>query len=154
MEYKLIDKTFYQELSPLIYEIASSHMQMRPDLFSEQHIMTKKQFKKRLKVNGFLGIAAYENDTLCGYCLCRIKIFGSKLSSDGKALWIDEFYICEKFRRQGYGKLLFEEIKRTAKEKSCGLIEFDVWSLNETAIKFYDSLGCTNQRITKEYLLQ
>lgn len=153
MEYKLIDKTFYEELSPLIYKLASSHVQMRPDLFPEQHIMTKKEFKKRLRVKGFLGIAAYENDTLCGYCLCRIKAFGTKLSPDSKALWIDEFYICEKFRRQGYGKLLFEEIKRTAKDKSCTLIEFDVWELNETAKRFYDSLGCINQRITKEFLL-
>lgn len=153
MEYKFIDKTFYEELAPLMYKISSSHVQMRPDLFSEQHIMTKKEFKKRLKIKGFFGIAAYKNNVLCGYCLCRNKTFSSKLKSENKAIWIDEFYICEEFRRKGYGKLLFEEIKRTALDKACSLIEFDVWSLNETAIKFYDSLGCTNQRITKEYLL-
>lgn len=153
MEYKFIDKTFYEDLAPLMHKIASSHMQMRPDLFPKQHILTEKEFKKRLKVKGFIGIAAYENTTLCGYCLCRIKIFSSKLNTENKALWIDEFYICEEFRRKGYGKLLFEEIKRIAKHKQCNLIEFDVWSLNETAVKFYDSLGCTNQRITKEYIL-
>lgn len=153
MEYKFIDKTFYEELSPLIYKIASSHVQMRPDLFPTQHIMSKKEFRKRLKIKGFIGIAAYENNTLCGYCLCRIKAFASKLNVSSKSLWIDEFYICEESRRKGYGKLLFEEIKRFAESESCTLIEFDVWSLNETAIKFYDSLGCTNQRITKEYIL-
>ena len=153
MEYKFIDKSFYEELSPLIYKIASSHVQMRPDLFPEQHIMTKKEFKKRLKVKGFIGIAAYKNNALCGYCLCRIKAFSSKLNTENKALWIDEFYICEEVRRKGYGKLFFEEIKRIAKSKQCNLIEFDVWSLNETAIKFYEALGCTNQHITKEYIL-
>ena len=153
MEYKFIDKTFYEELAPLMYNIASSHVQMRPDLFPEQHIMTKKEFKKRLKIKGVFGIAAYENNILCGYCLCLNKTFGSRLKPENKAIWIDEFYICEEFRRKGYGKLLFEEVKRTALNKSCSLIEFDVWSLNETAVKFYDSLGCTNQRITKEYLL-
>lgn len=154
MNFKSIDKTFYEELSPLICKIASSHVQMRPDLFPEQQIMTKKQFKKRLKIKGFIGIAAYENNTLCGYCLCRIKTFSSKLKPDNKSIWIDEFYICEDFRRKGYGKQLFEEIKRIAANKSCSLIEFDVWSLNESAIKFYDSLGCTNQCITKEYVLK
>ena len=153
MEYKFIDKTFYDELSPLMHNIASTHMQMRPDLFPEQHIMTKKEFKKRLKVNGFIGIAAYENSVLCGYCLCRIKTFNSKIKPENKTVWIDEFYICEEFRRKGYGKLLFEKIKKLATDNSCSLIEFDVWSLNETAIRFYDSLGCTNQRITKEYIL-
>ncbi len=153
MEYRFIDKTFYEELSPLIYKIASSHVQMRPDLFPEQHIMRKKEFKKRLKVKGFIGIAAYENNTLCGYCLCRIKAFGSKLNAESKALWIDEFYICEEARRKGYGKQLFEEIKKVAQEKSCDIIEFEVWELNETAKHFYDSLGCKNQRTTKEYIL-
>ena len=153
MQFKFIDKTFYDELSPLMYKIASLHMQMYPNIFPEQHIMTKKQFKERLKINGFIGITAYENNKLCGYCLCRIKSFSSKLNPDSKILWIDEFYICEEFRRKGYGKSLFEEIKKTAADKTCSAIEFDVWSLNETAMKFYDSLGCTNQRITKQYML-
>lgn len=153
MEFKFIDKTFYDELAPKIFELASFHARMRPDLFTEQSIMTKKQFKKRIKIKNFVGIAAYENNILCGYCFCRIKNFKSKESSNSNALWIDEFFVCEEFRKQGYGTRLFEEIKKVAKENSCNIIELDVWEFNETAKQFYDSIGFRNQRITKEFLL-
>ncbi len=153
MDFRFIDKSFYNELAPQIYKIQSMHSLSRPDILPEIDIMTKKQFKERIKVKNFIGIAAYENNTLCGYCFCRIKTFTSKINSNCKALWIDEFFICEEFRKSGYGKQLFEKIKEVAKENSCAAIEFEVWEFNEAAQKFYDSLGCKNQKITKEYIL-
>lgn len=153
MEFRFVDKSLYNELAPQIYKIQSMHALSRPDILPEIEIMTKKQFKERIKIKNFVGIAAYENNALCGYCFCRIKTFTSKTNSNCKSLWIDEFFVCEKFRKAGYGKQLFEKIKEVAREKSCNTIEFDVWEFNETAQKFYDSLGCKTQKITKEYIL-
>lgn len=153
MEFKLIDKTLYYDIAPKSFDIANYHIQSRPDILNERKLMTKKEFKKRIKIKGFIGLAAYEGDVLCGYCFCRIKNFSSKIKSNNKLLWIDEFYICEQFRKNGYGTKLFREIERIAKENSCSLIEFDVWSFNETAQRFYDSLGCKNQAIKKGYIL-
>ena len=115
--------------------------------------MNKKSFKERIKIKGFLGIAAYKDDDLCGYCFCRIKDFTSSENSENKILWIDSFYIKEEFRRTGVGTEFFDEIKRIAKNKGCSLIELEVWEFNEGARNFYDSLGFENQRITKEYKL-
>lgn len=153
MKFKLIDKSSYEDVAPKSYELTLSHTEKRPDLFGEPALMTKKAFKNRIKVKGFVGIAAYENDALVGYCFCRINSFRSKESPESKRLWIDEFFICEEYRRQGYGTELSEEIKRTAKAHGCFVVEFNVWQMNETAQKFYDSLGCKNQRIIKEITL-
>ncbi len=153
MEIKFIDKTLYSDIAPKSFDVANYHIQNRPDLLNEHRLMTKKEFKKRIKIKGFIGLAAYENDILCGYCFCRIKSFSSKTKNNNKLLWIDEFYICEQFRKNGYGTRLFREIEKVAKENSCSLIEFDVWSFNEAAQRFYDSLGCKNQTIRKEYIL-
>lgn len=153
MEFRFIDKSFYNELTPQIYRIQSMHSLSRPDLFPEIETMSKKQFKERIKIKGFIGIAAYIDNSLCGYCFCRIKKFSSKINPESKSLWIDEFFICDEFRKSGYGKQLFEKVKEVAKENLCSSIEFEVWDFNENAQKFYDSLGCKTQKITKEYIL-
>lgn len=153
MEFKFIDKSMYEEIAPKSYELAMFHSQCRPDLFKEPVLMTKKYFKMRIKIRGFVGVAAYENTILVGYCFCRIKNFKSKTNQNSKSLWIDEFFVCNEYRRSGYGTKLFREIEKLAKQKDCGFIEFDVWQMNEAAQKFYDSLGCKTQRITKEFIL-
>lgn len=153
MEFKFIEKSLYSDIAPASFELGILHAKARADLLPPTEIMTKKQFNKRIKIKGFIGIAAYEGNVLCGYCFCRIKSFTSQTKAKNKLLWIDEFFVCEPFRRNGCGRMLFEEIKRVAKEKSCSIIEFDVWDFNETAKRFYDSVGCKSQRIIKEYVL-
>ncbi|MBR3768740.1 MAG: GNAT family N-acetyltransferase [Clostridia bacterium] len=153
MIFKLIDKSCYEKIAPLSLKLAELHAAQRPDLFQETKIMSKKEFIKRIKLKGFLGIAAYKNDMLCAYCFCRIKHFKSKQNPDTASLWIDEIFVKEEYRRNGVGTALFEEIKRIAKEKDCAIIEFDVWELNDAAKKFYDELGCKTQRTLKEYKL-
>lgn len=153
MIFKLIDKTYYEKVAPLSLKLAELHASQRPDLFQKTEIMSKKEFNKRIKVKGFLGIAACENDTVCAYCFCRVKHFKSKMHPDTASLWIDEIFVKEEYRRNGVGTALFEEIKRIAKEKNCSIIEFDVWEQNDSAQKFYAALGCKTQRILKEYKL-
>ena len=153
MEFKFIDKTFYDEIAPKSLELAMFHAKNRTDLFFEPSLMSKKDFKERIKIKGFVGIAAYENDVLVGYCFCRIKNFKSIQNDNSKSLWIDELFICPEYRRHGYGTKVFTELKEIAKRNDCFIIEFDVWQLNESAQKFYDSLGCTTQKITKEIIL-
>ena len=153
MDFKLIDKNFYDEIAPKSHELAVFHTKNRPDLFFEPELMSKKEFKKRIKIKGFIGVAAYENNKCIGYCSCRIKNFSSKDNPKSKSLWIDELYISPEYRRSGYGTKLFEEIQNIARKNNCFIIEFDVWQMNESAQKFYDSLGCKTQRITKEFLL-
>lgn len=150
MDFRFIDKTFCDEIAPKSLELAKFHAKSRPDLFFEPTLMSKKDFKERIKLKGFLGVAAYENNELVGYCFCRIKSFKSIQNGRSKSLWIDEFFICKEFRRSGYGTQLFNELKKIAVSNDCCIIEFDVWQMNEKAQKFYASLGCKNQRITKE----
>ena len=153
MEFKFIDKTFYDEIAPISLELAILHAKSRTDLFFEPVLMTKKDFRERIKIKGFVGIAAYENDVLVGYYFCRIKSFKSQENANSKSLWIDELFVCPEYRRSGYGTEIFTKLKEIAKENDCFIIEFDVWQLNDTAQSFYDSLGCKTQKVTKELIL-
>lgn len=153
MEFRFIDKTFHDEIASKSLELAMLHAKNRTDLFFEPTLMSKKDFRERIKIKGFIGVAAYENDVLVGYCFCRIKNFKSMQNDNSKSLWIDELFICPEYRRLGYGTKIFTELKEIAKRNDCFIIEFDVWQLNESAQKFYDSLGCKTQKITKELIL-
>ena len=153
MEFRFIDKNLYDEIAPKSLELAMYHARNRTDLFFEPSLMSKKEFKKRIKIKDFIGVAAYENDVFVGYCFCRIKSFKSKDNEKSKSLWIDELFICPQYRRLGYGTKVFTEIQKIAKSNDCFIIEFDVWQVNESAQRFYDSLGCKTQRITKEFIL-
>ena len=153
MEFKLIDKNLYDEIAPKSHELAMFHAKNRTDLFFEPELMSKNDFKKRIKIKGFIGVAAYENNKFIGYCFCRVKNFSSKNNPKSKSLWIDELFVSPEYRRSGYGTKLFEEIQNIARKNNCFIIEFDVWQMNESAQKFYDSLGCKTQRITREFIL-
>ncbi len=153
MEFKLIDKSFYDDVAPKSYELAMFHAKNRTDLFFEPTLMTKKDFTKRIKIKGFIGVAAYESNEFVGYCFGRIKSFKSQDNEKAKSLYIDELFVCSEYRRSGYGTKFFAELQRIAKRNDCFIIEFDVWQMNESAQMFYDSLGCKTQKITKEFIL-
>lgn len=69
------------------------------------------------------------------------------------------FGVGEGHRRQGIGRALFAAIRDAARERGLTRIELDVWAFNESAVRFYESIGfhtyrsymaCTLDENTKE----
>ena len=56
----------------------------------------------------------------------------------------------KKFRRNGYGKILINEINKKAKKENCNRIELICWNFNKNAIKFYEKMGMKVQKLTME----
>ena len=79
--------------------------------------------------------------------ICREKVTKEHINlCDKKVMWIDEICIDEKYRRKGIGKLLIQEVKKEAKENNCNKIELNCWEFNESAMRFYESIGLKTQR--------
>ena len=55
----------------------------------------------------------------------------------GKNLYIEDLIINEKFRREGIGLKIFEELKKFAKNTSCVGIALQVLDWNKIGINFY-----------------
>jgi GNAT superfamily N-acetyltransferase len=55
----------------------------------------------------------------------------------GKCLFLEDIIITENERGKGYGKLLFNEVAKVAREKKVRRMEWQVLEWNEPAIKFY-----------------
>ncbi len=67
----------------------------------------------------------------------------------GKNLYIEDLIINKKFRREGIGLKIFEELKKFAKNTSCVGISLQVLDWNKIGINFYKKL---NMKFDKEWI--
>ena len=56
-------------------------------------------------------------------------------------IYLEDLFVRPAHRGRGVGRALFEHLARLARERGCGRLEWAVLDWNETAIRFYDSLG-------------
>lgn len=69
------------------------------------------------------------------------SFFFAYYSWSGRALYLDDLYVKEAFRKQAIGKMLFEAVLAYAKENNCNKMRWLVSKWNTNAIGFYKSIG-------------
>ncbi len=73
-------------------------------------------------------------------------------------IWLEDLFVREERRGEGYGAALLTELARLAVERECGRLEWSVLDWNKPSIGFYKSLGAvpmeewTTFRLTGEAL--
>ncbi|MGE0447669.1 MAG: N-acetyltransferase family protein [Vicinamibacterales bacterium] len=73
-------------------------------------------------------------------------------------LFLEDLYVRPAFRRRGIGRRLLTRLAAVAVERGCGRFEWNVLDWNESAQRFYESLGArpmtewTTYRLTGEAL--
>ena len=134
-----------KEFFDLCYEGFLFHYEHRKDIFKNISIdVLKEHVLNQIKNDGLQILLIEENNEIIGYLSYEIK---EKVT---KSLWIDEFVIKEKYRHNGYGTKLMNQVKEIAIKEKVDRIEFNCWSFNENALKFYRKLGYLEQRIIFE----
>ena len=82
-----------------------------------------------------------ENDKgkIMGYALffCTFHTWG------GKAIYLDDLYIKEEYRRHSVGSMLIYALVDQAKRQNCKSLRWQVLNWNKEAIDFYKKLGAT-----------
>ena len=69
---------------------------------------------------------------------------------------MEDLYIREEYRKNGYGKGFLKKLAQIAKERDCGRLEWSCLDWNKPSIDFYLSLGAepmdewTVYRLTRE----
>ena len=132
------------------------HHKGRPDLFK---FGAKKYFDEELiqiledeKKPVF--VAVDENDYVLGYAFCIFQQHkDNAILTDIKTLYIDDLCVDERKRGRHIGKTLYNAVLAFAKEHDCYNVTLNVWSLNENAVKFYQSCGMVPQKVGMETLL-
>jgi GNAT superfamily N-acetyltransferase len=82
-------------------------------------------------------IAEWDGQAI-GYAL----FFGIYSSVKGSGIFLEDLFVREAFRGRGIGRALLAEVARIARQEGSYGIRWEVLGWNESAIKFYKSLGC------------
>jgi len=83
-------------------------------------------------------IIAYAGDTPAGFALF-FHNYSTFLGRRG--LYLEDLFVLPAFRSRGVGRRLLSYLARLAVERKCGRLEWWVLDWNESAIRFYQSLG-------------
>jgi GNAT superfamily N-acetyltransferase len=82
-------------------------------------------------------IAETDDQEVVGFA----TFFFAYYSWTGKALYLDDLYVKEAFRKQGIGKQLLEAVIEFARLECCRKVRWQVSNWNANAIEFYKKMG-------------
>ena len=100
----------------------------------------------------FVGVD--ESEEVMGYAFCIFQQhIGSHILTDIKTLYIDDLCVDETLRGQHVGRQLYDYVVQFAKDSGCYNVTLNVWSCNESAMRFYEKCGLKPQKIGMEVIL-
>ena len=140
----------------LLKQVCLVHHKCRPDIFKVGTKYSTEELKAILKddIRPIL-VSVDENDNVQGYCFCIYQQhLNNSVLTDIKTLYIDDLCVDETLRGKHIGKELYESAVELAKDTGCYNLTLNVWSCNQSALKFYESLGLLPQKIGMELILK
>ncbi len=145
-------KSDYAAVDRLLLQIHQVDVNCRPDMFSPiDQYMTRESYESLVSSKNVISILAQEHREIVGCC------FVSMLERSGmarmKTAYIDLLVVDEKYRHQGIGKKLFQEVERRSKKIGAQRVNLTVWSYNKIAVSAYESYGMTPLRNVYEIAL-
>ena len=143
-------------LNRLLEQVLMVHHVGRPDLFKfGAKKYTDEELKEILVDDSrpiFVGVD--ESEEVMGYAFCIFQQhIGSHILTDIKTLYIDDLCVDETLRGQHVGRQLYDYVVQFAKDSGCYNVTLNVWSCNESAIRFYEKCGLKPQKIGMEVIL-
>jgi len=88
--------------------------------------------------NWFDCIVAEDTSRVVGFALyCRRY----EAHTRSRTLWLADLCVAPDHRNKGVGKMLISALKTTAAELGCQAVALDLWTRNEHARRFYESVG-------------
>ena len=139
----------------LLRQVGRVHHEGRPDLFhgNAQKYSASQVLDMLDKSSAPIFVAVEENKVL-GYGFCIMEQYQKhSVMNDRLTLYIDDLCVLEECRGQHIGSAIYQKILEYAKYRGCYNVTLNVWSCNESAMKFYESMGLKPQKVGMEAIL-
>ncbi len=143
-------------INNLLRQVLMVHHNGRPDLFkANAKKYTDEQLAELIKNDTKpIFVCVDEEEQVLGYAFCVWQQHrNNEILTDIKTLYIDDLCVDETCRGQHIGKSLYEHVLAYAKENKFYNVTLNVWSLNESAMKFYEACGLVPQKVGMEKIL-
>ena len=156
MKVRMAQEKDIERIHSLLSQVAMVHHKGRPDLFKQgKSKYTDEELKALLQDRSRPILAAVDdNDCMQGYAFCIFQQYKDhNIMTDIKTQYIDDLCVDETMRGKHIGKLLYNAALDYAREHGCYNLTLNVWSCNESAMKFYESCGLKPQKVGMEVIL-
>lgn len=155
MNIRFAAETDLPEINKLLYQVCMVHHNGRPDLFraGAKKYTDSELIKIIHDEKTPVLVAADENNIIRGYAFCIFQEHHSGSLTDIKTLYIDDLCVDEDCRGKHIGTLLYNAVLDFAKKNKCYNVTLNVWSCNESAMKFYENCGLKPQKVGMETIL-
>ena len=156
MKVRMAQEKDIARIHSLLAQVAMVHHKGRADLFKPgKSKYTDEELKDLLQDSNRPILAAVDdNDCMQGYAFCIFQQYKDhNIMTDIKTLYIDDLCVDETMRGKHIGKLLYNAALDYAREHGCYNLTLNVWSCNESAMKFYESCGLKPQKVGMEVIL-
>ncbi len=144
------------DIDRLLIQVNMVHHKGRPDLFKAgQKKYTDEQLKALIHDDSRpIFVAADEEEHVLGYAFCIFQQhLNDNILTDIKTLYIDDLCVDESLRGRHIGRALYEAVLGFARESGCYNVTLNVWSLNDSAMSFYERCGLKPQKVGMETIL-
>ena len=143
-------------INKLLHQVLMVHHNGRPDLFKANvKKYTDEELKEIIADDTkpiFVGVD--ENEEVLGYAFCVfIQHLNNNILTDIKTLYIDDLCVDETRRGMHIGSQIYDYVVDFAKKEGCYNLTLNVWSCNESAMRFYEKCGLVPQKIGMEKIL-
>lgn len=136
-------KTDSESILRLITELAEFEKLPPPDKQAQKRLIADAFGSKPL----FKILVAENNKRIDGYAF---YFFTYSTFLAKPTLYLEDIFVSGEQRNSGIGKMLFDELLKTAKIKKCGRLDFTVLDWNKNALRFYKRYKA---KVLKEWLL-
>lgn len=143
-------------INRLLKQVLMVHHVGRPDLFkADVKKYTDEELADIVKDDKKPIFVARDNKgKVMGYAFCLYQQYiDNNILTDVKTLYIDDLCVDETLRGRHVGKSLYEYVLEFARKEGFYNVTLNVWSCNESAIKFYEKCGLKPQKIGMEVIL-
>lgn len=139
----------------LLYEVQEVHAQGRPDLFVRGGRKYSDEEVLRIFADEARPVLVAELEgAVIGYAFCIYEQTPPSSSlRPMKTLYLDDLCVDEAYRGRHVGTALYEAVLALAKESGCDRVTLNVWSLNDSAMRFYEKCGMHRLKVTMEQML-
>ena len=155
MEIRRAEISDINGINKLLRQVLEVHHNGRPDLFKGGvKKYTDDELADIIRDDKRPIFAAFDGGKLIGYAFCVIKQFpDDNILTDIKTLYIDDLCVDEDERGKHVGKAVYEYVLGYARSIGCYNVTLNAWTCNEGAVRFYEKMGMTPQKIGMEQIL-
>lgn len=142
-------------IDQLLYQVHKIHSDIRPDLFNKG---TKKYTDEELRsiiADELTPVFVAEKDGMVlGYAFCiHQQHINDNNLTDIRTLYIDDLCVDEASRGMHVGRALYDHVVSYARENGYYNVTLNVWAGNDSAMRFYESVGLKVQKVGMEKIL-